>query len=303
MKARPTDTPNGGRAARFDTGYLTPSRTNIMSSDVEVASLTASSQFNSGYPPSSVAARYGDWATSGFNSPEWFRVRLVAPKAISAYSLYSDLGGRSPLNWNLRASQDGVTWDVLDSRAGTPPAGLQTYTFSNTTEYLYYELQFTAINGGDLLYMRRIDLGGINFNGSPLAAADCFLVLRSLGSGSGHPLSLGGGDTRYPFSDGWIYSAFGGGRIAYGPTLDVAQWRIYRIRYLAGAHTEWLDGVQQYHSSGVGGPAWTTNGPLVGTGNNVPCYMDLAEMVLFNHALTTDEVTMVYDYLTAEHFT
>ena len=301
-KARPTGTPNGGRAVRFDTGYLRPSVTNIMFTDVEVLALTASSQFNTGYPPSSVAGRYGDWATSGFTNPEWFRIQLAAPRVIDEYSLYSDLGGRSPLNWNLRGSNDGVNWDILDSRAGTPPSGLQTYTCSNTTAYTWYELQFTAINGGDLLYMRRIDLDGLSFSGTPLSTAECWIVLKSLGTGSGHPISITGGDTRYPYNDGWIYSSFGGGRVAYAPSMPLDTWRIYRMQYNTGVHTEWLDGVQQ-NTSSVGGPSWITNGPLIGTGNNVPCYMDLAEFLMFNRTLSTGEAVAVSSYLTDEHFT
>jgi hypothetical protein len=73
--------------------------------------------------------------------------------AVTSYAITSanDAQERDPDNWTLQGSNDGVTWDILDTKTGAATswtARNQTVTFSlsgNTTAYKMYKLNITKI--------------------------------------------------------------------------------------------------------------------------------------------------------------
>lgn len=76
-----------------------------------------------------------------------------AAYAVAQYSITSanDAPGRDPRSWSLLASDDGVNWTALDSRANQSFAdrfATNTYAVNNATAYKYYRLSVTA-NAGD----------------------------------------------------------------------------------------------------------------------------------------------------------
>jgi len=88
----------------------------------------------------------------------WCALTFYEPVAISGYSMTSanDAEGRDPLNWNLEGSNDGETWVTLDTREGEDfPERFQTRTFlfNNTTPYLIYRMNITAVNSGTLFQL------------------------------------------------------------------------------------------------------------------------------------------------------
>jgi hypothetical protein len=62
----------------------------------------------------------------------------------------NDAADRDPKDWQLLGSNDGNTWDVLDSRMGQAFEGRnQTKIFktTNTTGYMRYKWYVSATNG------------------------------------------------------------------------------------------------------------------------------------------------------------
>ena len=73
--------------------------------------------------------------------------------AVTQYQISSanDVPQRDPAAWQLEASNDGVNWTTLDTQTGQSFANrhmTNTYTFSNSTPYRYYQLSITANSGG-----------------------------------------------------------------------------------------------------------------------------------------------------------
>lgn len=88
----------------------------------------------------------------------WCRLDFYEPVAIAGYSMTSanDADGRDPLNWTLEGSNDGEDWTTVDSRENEDfPERFQTRTFlfNNTTPYLVYRLNITAVNSGSLFQL------------------------------------------------------------------------------------------------------------------------------------------------------
>jgi len=78
----------------------------------------------------------------------WVQYKSTVPAIVVKYTITSanDVPGRDPRDWNLQGSNDGTNWTTLDSRAGESfAARLQTntYTFTDTTAYVYFRLNIT----------------------------------------------------------------------------------------------------------------------------------------------------------------
>ena len=82
----------------------------------------------------------------------WMQYKSTVPAIAVKYTITSanDVPTRDPRNWNLQGSNDSVSWVTLDTRTDETFATrslIKTYTFQNTTPYLYYRLNITANNG------------------------------------------------------------------------------------------------------------------------------------------------------------
>ena len=92
--------------------------------------------------------------------------------AINSYTVTSanDSPDRDPRNWNFQGSNDGSTWNTVDTRSNqTFPNRFQTVTYniSNTTPYRQYRLNVTGNNGSGLLQIAEIQMFG------PAGGAGC----------------------------------------------------------------------------------------------------------------------------------
>lgn len=101
------------------------------------------------------------WFTGdSYGPPFWIQVKCRDAAALDGYSITSgnDMPDRDPRNWTLQGSNDGTNWTQLDSRFNVDfPERRQTlsFSFSNSTAYLYYRFNFQN-NAGNTLQLSEI---------------------------------------------------------------------------------------------------------------------------------------------------
>lgn len=85
------------------------------------------------------------WATPTGTTTGWLRYQLPAAVALTRYDMFCNSLG-SPKSWTFEGSNDGSAWTTLDTRVTVPDWNEEwrTYTFSNSTAYLYYRINVTA---------------------------------------------------------------------------------------------------------------------------------------------------------------
>jgi hypothetical protein len=85
---------------------------------------------------------------------DWIRYRMAQPAIIVSYDIVSadDHPERDPKNWTFEGSNDAIGWTVLNTQVDQVFATrfqTKSYTFSNSTPYLYYRLNISDNAGGD----------------------------------------------------------------------------------------------------------------------------------------------------------
>jgi hypothetical protein len=135
--------------------------------DVASGSLqTASSSSNfSGEPPANAfdTDPATVWDTNGTSSG-WLQAQLTLATVLTGYKITqrSGFANRMPKDWTFKGSNNGTTWTTLDTRSAQtwPTSGeVRSFTFTNSTAYLYYRLDVSANNGDTYLTVGRLDLG------------------------------------------------------------------------------------------------------------------------------------------------
>ena len=128
------------------TSNTAPFGTVSASSVYSVAPTTAFNGLTSGY---------NGWLNNAVALPQWLQYQFPQPKIATAYSIApwdaDNFPTRCPNAWQFQGSNDGTTWDTLDTQSGINTWVLSTtkiFTFTNTTAYTYYRLYITA-NGGN----------------------------------------------------------------------------------------------------------------------------------------------------------
>jgi hypothetical protein len=101
----------------------------------------------------------------------WVQFEVARSAVVNQYSLTSanDYAERDPKSWTLQASNDGKTWTSLNTQSNQTFASrylTKTYSFTNTTPYLYYRLNITANNGADAIQFSEWQLVG-SFSATP----------------------------------------------------------------------------------------------------------------------------------------
>lgn len=81
-------------------------------------------------------------------------------KTIQQYTVESENDGRAIRDWTFEGSNDDSSWDVLDTQSSitwsTPET--KTFTFSNSTAYRYYRVNFTDNNGGSTTKIVEVEM-------------------------------------------------------------------------------------------------------------------------------------------------
>ena len=88
-----------------------------------------------------------------YTSDWWAQQTFTEARKVNKYKITSgnDAPDRDPKNWTLSGSNDGTTWEVLDTKTDVTFSNRnQTieYSFENETPYLHYRLNITALLGG-----------------------------------------------------------------------------------------------------------------------------------------------------------
>jgi len=101
------------------------------------------------------------WLTTGTQA--WIVLEFPYPVTVDMYTLTNAgfSNGRDPKDWQLLASKDSVTWDVLDSRTDESyiwKTQTRYFAFENTTAYKYYKLDITANHDNGYTQLAEIEL-------------------------------------------------------------------------------------------------------------------------------------------------
>jgi hypothetical protein len=142
---------------------VTPTMTNWTTPSGEV---TFSTEYAGGsYPSWKLFDKITNTGTSGwfavasYSNPEWVAYQFASAKTITKYTITTwdasqGSGAYAPKDWTFQGSNDGAAWTTLDTRSSQTGWGgndTRTFTFTNTTAYLYYKLNITA--GNDATYL------------------------------------------------------------------------------------------------------------------------------------------------------
>lgn len=117
------------------------------------------------------------WCVQHPGTPVIWRLQLPQATALDGYRLTSanDAPGRDPLSWVLSGSNDGLSWQVLDSRNGSDTAFAarqQTRQFASPTAkaWRYYQISFTPQAGSSHFQIAGIELYSSTFSTNKLTA-------------------------------------------------------------------------------------------------------------------------------------
>lgn len=94
--------------------------------------------------------------TGGFPQDFWMQQSLTEAEVANKYTITSgnDAPDRDMKSWELVGSNDGSTWEVIDTRTDqswTDRNQTREFNFDNTTAYMYYRINVLANNGSSLI--------------------------------------------------------------------------------------------------------------------------------------------------------
>lgn len=104
----------------------------------------------------------GDTGTkylAGYVAPFYVDLEFSEPVVAGYYSFTSgnDAPSRDPRDWEIQGSNDGETWETLDTRTQyyfSERIQTREFYFDNNTAYRYYRLDITSNNGASLFQMQ-----------------------------------------------------------------------------------------------------------------------------------------------------
>ena len=160
-----TPSPIAG-AMQLWAGAGTTLATPQMTSDTTPSGIVTSSSTNT-WPEwaafsdvNSGSSQYG-WLAG--TCPGWIKYQFPTAVAITSYGVVGWSNNQfpyTPKDFTLKGSNDGSTWDLLDTQSITNWVDdhEQVFTLSNTTAYLYYKIDVTTTNGAGTFGIKRIHL-------------------------------------------------------------------------------------------------------------------------------------------------
>jgi F5/8 type C domain len=101
------------------------------------------------------------------DNPSYLQIQFAQPKAVRTLAITSanDEDVRDPENFNLQASNDGITWHTLGAWKGasfTERYQTQEFAVNNTLPYAYYRMNITKNKGDvELTQIAEIELMGL----------------------------------------------------------------------------------------------------------------------------------------------
>lgn len=113
---------------------------------------SSSSTLGTQYPWKAFNKNTGDYWQSNVNNSGWIKYQFPTAKTIVRYAFLTYSNNiYSPYTWTFEASNDNTNWTVLESITGYTISNSQWYispVISNTTAYLYYRINVTAVTSG-----------------------------------------------------------------------------------------------------------------------------------------------------------
>ncbi|MDO9255689.1 MAG: discoidin domain-containing protein [Bacteroidales bacterium] len=187
------------------------------------------------------------WGIDGTTA--WIQFEYSTPQVNNMYSLTSATKEptRDFKDWTVEGSNDGTTWDVLDTQTNHAPWAARSSTvdfyFTNTVAYTYYKINVTALNGGTYAQLGEIAFG----NGTPILP----LVVTVSGDNAGEgPDKLVDGDLNTKWSvetnTAWIQFAYS----------EAKRWNKYSLT--SGNDDPTRDFKNWTLQGSTDGTAWTT---------------------------------------------
>lgn len=113
----------------------------------------------------------GAWITNASQSG-WLCIELPSIKLVEAYRIKgcgttggstpeANLISRTPTSWTFEGSNDGVTWDILDTQTNYTSWGKnerRTFKLNKTANYIKYRIKVSTNGGGTYLAIGEFDL-------------------------------------------------------------------------------------------------------------------------------------------------
>lgn len=105
----------------------------------------------------------GAWLSAAGTTTGWIQYKFPYKIIIAKYEIYPQLNlvNRAPKSWTFQGSDDGASWEVLDTQtniAGWASNVAKEFTIRNPKEKQYYRLNISA-NSGDATYVSLNELG------------------------------------------------------------------------------------------------------------------------------------------------
>ena len=146
--------------------------------------LSASSQYGpdtSGYAKYNAFNRSLDpsgWYSGNGQPTGWLQRQLPQAETLYSYGVQCSNESQSANSWILQGSNDGVSFDDLDTQTGVAaadwgpnPGQLKDYVLATPAgPYLYYRLQITANNGGSYVKVGELVLRNVKIGNDDMSA-------------------------------------------------------------------------------------------------------------------------------------
>src|SRR5574344_1929402 len=121
-----------------------------------------------------------NWTAGGY----WYQIKYPQNFIITKYTVQASqlIQAAYPFGWTVQGSNDGTTWTTVDTQASQAftLGQVRTYTFTNTTGYLYY--RWTATAGLNASSTSKGALSSLNFYGVPSGSYTSFGVPQTVTS-------------------------------------------------------------------------------------------------------------------------
>jgi hypothetical protein len=103
------------------------------------------------------------WTSASLSA--WLRYDFPQAQIVNQYVIYpqSTATTRAPKNWTFEGSNDGMKWDVLDTRNDISEwtnNNSKSFSFSNSKAYTMYRINIISNNGGNYLSLSELEMMG-----------------------------------------------------------------------------------------------------------------------------------------------
>jgi hypothetical protein len=119
------------------------------------------------------------WA--GSTNGGWLSYNFPTSRIIIRYGFVSSAtNSQSPRTWTFEGSNDGISWDVLDTQTNftTVINTFYSFTFTNTTPYTFYRINVTAVQTtGTALVIRTLEMSELNVPYGTISNGGGFRIL------------------------------------------------------------------------------------------------------------------------------